>query len=342
MDLYNVTSGAQGHEPAIPFPVARWADGRLWFGRQQTRFNKSSGDKLKESARKTHLGRVRIERAIVDIDGEVNGTGEADVLGGGAHRRVREEESHGDQSADDHGIPAAEILPVAQEARGDGAEDAHGVCDHVVPPRVVRAVLAGLGAAAGEELGQEDVEQRIREPDQGPGQPDQTGRDAELLGRKQAAQMCDELGHPVPRAAVRRLDGPAGLELLQRQRARPVVLGRDLLERLDHFFVLALGQQVFRRFFQSDHRHSRNAQHEHERPVRVPYVPPALRVASAVGIRVMADSVTDLVVFICAGRRVQADILRQREEWPGERRSHNGCQSPPARHQGEQPLFVSR
>lgn len=119
----------------------------------------------KATAKRTYLRCIRIQRSIVYIHREVNGTSESDVLRRRSHRRVGEEEGHRGQSPDHHRVPPSKILPIAQEAGRHGSEDAHCVGDHVVPPRVVRAILARLGATAREEFRQEDIEQRIGEPD---------------------------------------------------------------------------------------------------------------------------------------------------------------------------------
>lgn len=76
--------------------------------------------------------------------------------------------------------------------------------------------------------------------------------------------MGDEFAHAVPRVSVGRFDGAACFQMLQGQRAGPVIFLGDFLECLDDFRVLALCEEVFGGFFQPDHRYSCNAQEEDE------------------------------------------------------------------------------
>jgi hypothetical protein len=66
---------------------------------------------------------------------EADGAGEAQVLGVALDFCVREEESHGDESADDHCAAAApEVLGPAHVACQDGAWDGAQIGDGIVAP----------------------------------------------------------------------------------------------------------------------------------------------------------------------------------------------------------------
>ena len=71
------------------------------------------------------------------IDAKVDRTGESNILGRGPHSCVREEESHGRQSTDNHGIPSSKYRKIAQISGQHRAEDADRIGDHVVAPGCV-------------------------------------------------------------------------------------------------------------------------------------------------------------------------------------------------------------
>lgn len=81
-----------------------------------------------------HLGRVRVQGAIVDIQTEPNRTREANVLLGGAYGGVSEEKGAGDEGANDHCVAAAEEGEIAHPAGEHGAKDAADVDEGVVSP----------------------------------------------------------------------------------------------------------------------------------------------------------------------------------------------------------------
>lgn len=84
-----------------------------------------------------HLGRVRVQAPVVDVEAKGDHAGEDDVLIVLLDGRVAEEEGAGDERSDDHGVLAPEDAPVAQEAGGNGAEDAARVSEGVVAPRLI-------------------------------------------------------------------------------------------------------------------------------------------------------------------------------------------------------------
>ncbi len=79
-------------------------------GRQKTH-NAITGDSdtVPRSAvgRRQDFRRVSIERAVVDVNREVDGAGETEVFSRGADSCVGEKEGHSCQRADNHCVPAA-------------------------------------------------------------------------------------------------------------------------------------------------------------------------------------------------------------------------------------------
>lgn len=95
---------------------------------------------------------------IVDVDAEVDGTSEAQILSCSPDRTIREEEGHGKQSTNGHRVLPAKHMPVAHEASQDRSKDTTCVRDEVVAPRVVWRVFAGFCASSCQEFREEDVE----------------------------------------------------------------------------------------------------------------------------------------------------------------------------------------
>lgn len=81
-----------------------------------------------------HLGRVRVECAIVNVQTEPNRAREADILLGGTYGGVGEEKGAGDECANDHCVAAAEEWEIAHPAGEHGTEDATDVDEGVVAP----------------------------------------------------------------------------------------------------------------------------------------------------------------------------------------------------------------
>lgn len=151
----------------------------------------------------TYLRCVRVESPVVYVYREVDGAGETDILCRRANSSIGEEEGHRYQCTENHSVSPPEILPIAQKSSCDRSKNSNRVGDHIVPPRIVRAVLTRLGTTAGEEFGQEYVEKRVGESNQRPREPDQRGRDTHLLGCKKATEMGNKLGEPISRLSVR-------------------------------------------------------------------------------------------------------------------------------------------
>jgi hypothetical protein len=73
-----------------------------------------------------------------------------------------------------------------------------------------------------------------------PREPDQRGRQPQLLGLEQPPQMGAYLSEAESFVAVGGLDLSTGLQLLQSQTAWSVVLGGDFPEAFNDFLVLTL------------------------------------------------------------------------------------------------------
>ena len=200
-----------------------------------------------------HLRCVRIQRAIVDVQTERDGRCESEILLRRSHCGIGKEEGACNQGANYHGVPTTQKSGVAHEAREDGAKDAAGVRDQVVAPLVVWASLAGVGVAAREVSREEDVEERVGEPDQGPGEPDQKSAEGELFGRKEAAKMGNELAKAeAALLAMGRGDGSAGVEGLDCDRSVSTILGCHALKPLDNVFVATLAEEEFGSLMEAD------------------------------------------------------------------------------------------
>ena len=113
--------------------------------------------------------------------------------------------------------------------------------------------MAGVGVAAREVSREEDVEERVGEPDQGPGEPDQKSAEDELFGRKEAAKMGNELAKAeAALLAMGRGDGPAGVEGLDCDRSVSTILGCHALKPLDNVFVATLAEEEFGSLMEAD------------------------------------------------------------------------------------------
>ncbi len=72
-----------------------------------------------------------------------------------------------------------------------------------------------------------------------------------------------------------RLRNATGRELFQRQRRRETLRRGQPREGLDDVFVAHLGEQVFGGLVESDDQYTQQAQHQDERTIGVPSIPPA-------------------------------------------------------------------
>lgn len=99
---------------------------------------------------------VRIQRAIIDIQAEINHTCKHDILRCSADLRVRKEERHCDQRANNHGVFSSQggVTHVSGE---HGAPYAAEIYERVVAPSEVGKRFAEGGAAALEVGGEEDI-----------------------------------------------------------------------------------------------------------------------------------------------------------------------------------------
>ena len=92
------------------------------------------------------LGSIGVQSTVVDVEAEVDEACEGDVLIAGLDSGVTEEERHGEEGADYHGVLAAEKLGVAHITCQEGTKDAAHVGESVVAPGLEIAAIK-LGAA---------------------------------------------------------------------------------------------------------------------------------------------------------------------------------------------------
>ena len=84
---------------------------------------------------------VGVQGSVVDVETASNQAAENNVLGVGPDGGVGEEESHGQQSANGHGVLASKQLGVAHKTGEDGTGDTADVGQSIVAPVfVVRAI----------------------------------------------------------------------------------------------------------------------------------------------------------------------------------------------------------
>lgn len=215
-------------------------------------------------SRRQRLRRVPIQDAVVNLEREGD---DAAIRNTGLLRRnlrVRKEEGHCGHGANHHGVPASQDAAVRHVAAQHGARDAAYLDESIVAPRLVRARDAKLHAPAGEVVGQEDVEQGIRQADDGPRQPEQHGSLGHLAGGEQGAGVDGKLAQGEAAAGVGEADGAAGLELLDAEGAGPPVPRRQLREHADHLGVLALSQEELGRFAEPDDGDAERAEEQDE------------------------------------------------------------------------------
>jgi hypothetical protein len=93
---------------------------------------------------------------------ETNSASEAQILSVALDFRVRKEECHGDQSADDHRASSApEELGATHEAGQDGTGDGAQVGEGIVAPDLTVGETAELGATGADVDWEEDVVKRV-------------------------------------------------------------------------------------------------------------------------------------------------------------------------------------
>lgn len=79
---------------------------------------------------------------------------------------VGEEESHSDQSSDDHGAaPAPEVLRATHEAGQDGTRDGTQVGNGIVAPDLTVGKATKLGTTGSDVDWEEDVVERVSKAD---------------------------------------------------------------------------------------------------------------------------------------------------------------------------------
>ena len=140
--------------------------------------------------------------------------------------------------------------------------------------------MTELCTTGGEVRWQEDIVQRIRKPDEQPREPNKGSRDANTLRSVKTLQMYANLPRipltlrpstfPTSRRAT------ASLHLLERKTARPTILLRNCLKRLDTLRIAVLADEELWRFVEMYDREAEHGHKEDEGAGCVPDVAPAL------------------------------------------------------------------
>ena len=114
-------------------------------------------------------------------------------------------------------------------------------------------------------MGQEHVEQRVRESNQGPGEPDEARRKAELLRREETSQVhCEFAKGESSFLAVSRRNRTASFEFFHCDAALPTVLGSYHMEIIDEVLFLALPKKEFGSLVEADYGNTQYAKNEDE------------------------------------------------------------------------------
>ena len=109
--------------------------------------------------RRQDFWRVCIQSSVIYVEEKVDHTSECNVLVCGANGSIsvlvsccpfvctscdsRKEEYHGYQGTNDHSVATSQIFPVAHETGRNWPEDTNDIRNHIVPPDVICARLAG-------------------------------------------------------------------------------------------------------------------------------------------------------------------------------------------------------
>lgn len=231
-------------------------------------------------SRRQRLRRVPIQDAVVNLEREGDDAAIRNTSLLRRHLRIRKEEGHCGHGANHHGVPTSQDAAIRHVAPCHRAKDAAYLDESIVAPRLVRARDAKLHAPAGKVVGQEDVEQGIRQAYNGPRQPKQHGSLCYLARGKQGADVDGKLAQGEGAAGVGEADGAAGLELLDAEGAGPPIPRRQLPENADHLGVLALSQEELGRFAEPNHGDAERAEDQDEPAHGVHEVSPSAVVPS--------------------------------------------------------------
>lgn len=103
-----------------------------------------------------YLRCIRIQRTIIDVQAEVDDAREHDILNVSPHLRVCEEERHGYQRANNHGVLSAKT-GVTQIASNYWTPDSAEIHERIIAPGYVLGGLTESGATTGEISWEEDI-----------------------------------------------------------------------------------------------------------------------------------------------------------------------------------------
>jgi len=120
------------------------------------------------------------QRPIVDVEAEVDNARECNILRCSPNLRIRKEEGHRHQRTNNHGVLSSQpgsTHPSCQYR----APDTTKVYKRVVAPRNIWASLTKLRSTRSEIGRQEHIVQRVGEAYERPGEPDESGADADTF-----------------------------------------------------------------------------------------------------------------------------------------------------------------
>lgn len=251
------------------------------------------------------LWRVRVEGAVVDVEAEVDDTSKGRILCLRAdlslvslnntlhlgtltkiketYLRIRKEENTGNQGPYHHRVLTTQHPQIAHPACQYRAPDTREVDQRIVPPRHIRTRLSKLRTPTLQILRQEDVVERIRQPDQHPARPDQPRAHPDPLRSKQASEMDPDFRRRPLTAVSLLTDGAARSHLLEGQRTRAVVFVRDELQCFDGLCVAAFADEELGRFAEAHDGDAEDGHDEDEGSRGVPDVAPSLVVGIGAG-----------------------------------------------------------
>lgn len=255
--------------------------------------------------RRKYFRRVSIQRAVVDVEAEVDDTSKGRILCLRAdlslvslnnslnpgmlikiketYLRIRKEENTGNQGPYHHRVLTTQHPQIAHPACQYRAPDTREVDQRIVPPGHICTRLSKLRTPTLQILRQEDVVERIRQPDQHPARPDQPRAHPDPLRSKQASKMDPDFRQRPLTAVSLLTDGAARSHLLEGKRTRAVVFLRDELQCFDGLCVAAFADEELGRFAEAHDGDAEDGHDEDEGSGGVPDVAPSLIVGIGAG-----------------------------------------------------------
>src|SRR5699024_9017092 len=134
-----------------------------------------------------NLDGVCKQGTVINVQANVNGTGEAQVLRLGFNRGVCKHESHGHERTNNHGTSSAKLWNVTDATGNDWTENGAHVDNEVVSVGLTEVVFSG--ASGGQVDWQEGVEEWVCKTNERPGEEDHRSGEGHLLSVEKRGQM---------------------------------------------------------------------------------------------------------------------------------------------------------